>query len=120
LTVLLAQSIGWRNAVELSLSARFITAGDALRLGLVNHVVPHDELLPFCRKLAADSITIEQRAVRRMLATYTEVTDTTIGQGWEVEDRVSREWEGAGFDPSAIEARRLGIVERGRSQIAKE
>ena len=54
-----------------------------------------------------------------MLATYAEVTDTTIAQGWEVEDRVSREWEGSGFDPAEIEARRLGIVERGRSQIGK-
>jgi enoyl-CoA hydratase len=120
LTVLLPQRIGVARAREMSVTGNFIDAQQAYEWGLVNHVVPHDELLPFCRKLAADSITIEQRAVRRMLATYTEVTDTTIGLGWEVEDRVSREWEGAGFDPSAIEARRLGIVERGRSQIAKE
>jgi enoyl-CoA hydratase len=120
LTVLLPQRIGVARAREMSVTGNFIDAQQAYEWGLVNHVVPHDELLPFCRKLAADSITIDQRAVRRMLATYAEVTDTTIAQGWEVEDRVSREWEGAGFDPAAIEARRLGIVERGRSQIGKE
>jgi enoyl-CoA hydratase len=120
LTVLLPQRIGVARAREMSVTGNFIDAQQAYEWGLVNHVVPHAELLPFCRKLAADSITIDQRAVRRMLATYAEVTDTTIAQGWEVEDRVSREWEGAGFDPAAIEARRLGIVERGRSQIGKE
>jgi len=119
LTVLLPQRIGVARAREMSVTGNFIDAQQAYEWGLVNHVVPHDELLPFCRKLAADSITIDQRAVRRMLATYAEVTDTTIAQGWEVEDRVSREWEGSGFDPAEIEARRLGIVERGRSQIGK-
>jgi enoyl-CoA hydratase len=119
LTVLLPQRIGVARAREMSVTGNFIDAQQAYEWGLVNHVVPHDELLPFCRKLAADSITIDQRAVRRMLATYAEVTDTTIAQGWEVENRVSREWEGSGFDPAEIEARRLGILERGRSQIGK-
>jgi enoyl-CoA hydratase len=86
----------------------------------VNHVVPHDELLPFCRRLAADAISIDQRAVRRMLATYAETGDTTLAEAWTIEDRVSREWEGTGFDPADIEARRLGILERGRAQIGRE
>jgi enoyl-CoA hydratase len=118
LTVLLAQRIGVARARELSVTGNFIDAAMAYDWGLVNHVVPHAELLPFCRKLAADSISIEQVAVRRMLATYAETSDTTIAEAWTIEDRVSREWEGAGFDPAAIEARRLGILERGRAQIS--
>jgi enoyl-CoA hydratase len=118
LTVLLAQRIGVARAREMSVTGNFIDAQQAYEWGLVNHVVAHDELLPFCRQLAADSITIDQRAVRRMLATYAEGTDTTVGEAWTIEDRVSREWEGAGFDPAEIEARRLGILERGRSQIS--
>lgn len=120
LTVLLAQRIGVARAREMSVTGNFIDAQQAYEWGLVNHVVPHDELLPFCRKVAADSITIDQRAVRQMLATYAEVTDTTIAEGWGVEDRVSREWEGSGFDPAEIEARRLGILERGRAQIGND
>jgi len=83
----------------------------------VNHVVPHEELLPFCRKLATDTVTNDQRGVRRMIQTYNEVTDTTVDEGWKIEARVSRDWEGAGFDPAEIEARRAGVVERGRSQV---
>ena len=54
-----------------------------------------------------------------MIQTYTEVTDTTVAEGWKIEARVSREWEGAGFDPAEIEARRMKVVERGRSQIGR-
>ncbi|HEY5013659.1 MAG TPA: enoyl-CoA hydratase [Acidimicrobiia bacterium] len=120
LSVLLPQRIGVARAREMSVTGNFIDAAQAYEWGLVNHVVPHDELLASCRRIATDSISIDQRAVRRMLATYAETSDTTIAEAWQIEGRVSREWEGAGFDPAEIEARRLGVVERGRSQIGRE
>jgi enoyl-CoA hydratase len=119
LTVLLAQRIGVARAKEMSVTGNFIDAPTALAWGLVNHVVSHDELLPFCRQLARDSVSIDQAAVRRMLQTYNEVADTTVDEGWRIEDRVSREWEGAGFDPAAIEGRRRQVLERGRKQIGR-
>jgi enoyl-CoA hydratase len=117
LTVLLAQRIGIARAKEMSVTGNFVDAPTALAWGLVNHVVAHEELLPFCTQLARDSISIDQVAVRRMLQTYNEVTATTVDEGWQIEDRVSREWEGSGFDPAAIEARRKQVLERGRQQI---
>jgi enoyl-CoA hydratase/carnithine racemase len=45
-TVLLARQIGWVHAHELLLTARPIDAARALRIGLVNDVVPPGELLP--------------------------------------------------------------------------
>jgi len=119
LTVLLAQRIGVGRAKEMSITGNYIDAPTALAWGLVNHVVPHDELLPFCRQLAADAVSNDQRGVRRMIQTYNEVTDTTVAEGWKIEAKVSREWEGAGFDPAEIEARRMKVVERGRSQIGR-
>ena len=80
-------------------------------------MVPHAELLPYCRKLAADIVTNDQAGVRRMIQTYDEVTGTTVDEGWNIEAKVSRDWEGAGFDPASIEARRQQVVERGRQQI---
>ncbi len=103
----------------MSVTGNFIDARTAYEWGLVNEVVPHEELLARCRELAADCISIDQRAVRRMLATYRQVTDTTVAEGWRIEDEVSRSWEGAGFDPAEIERKRAAIVERGRSQIAE-
>ena len=119
LTVLLAQRIGIGRAKEMSITGNYVDAPTALAWGLVNHVVPHDELLPFCRQLAADTVSNDQRGVRRILQTYNEVTGTTVDEGWKIEARVSRDWEGAGFDPAEIEARRMKVVERGRSQIGR-
>ena len=47
----LPQLIGKGKAIELLLTADMVKADEALRLGLVNHVVPQAELLDFCRQL---------------------------------------------------------------------
>ena len=49
LSALLPQAIGVRRAREMSFTGNFVDAAEALALGLVNHVVPHDELIPFTR-----------------------------------------------------------------------
>lgn len=54
LTALLPRAVGVRRAREMSVTGNFVSAEEALRIGLVNHVVPHDELGAFARKLASD------------------------------------------------------------------
>jgi enoyl-CoA hydratase len=117
LTVLLAEAVGVRRAREMSFSGNFVPAALAAEWGLVNHVVSHDELLPFCRRLAADISGNDQRGVQRMKETYTAVTDVGAGEGWAIEARMGREWAAAGIDPASVEARRQGILQRGRSQL---
>jgi enoyl-CoA hydratase len=117
LSVLLPQAVGVRRAREMSLTGNFLDAATALTWGLVNHVVPHDELVPFCKHLAADIVSNDQRGVRQMLATYAEGSLLSAGDAWEVEARVAREWQGAGIDPAEIEARRTAVTARGRSQV---
>jgi enoyl-CoA hydratase len=117
LSVLLAEAVGVRRARELSFTGNFLTAADALAWGLVNHVVEHDELLPFCRRLAADIVGNDQPGVRRMKETYEAVTSVSMGEGWEVEHRMGREWAAQGMDLSSLEGRRQAIVDRGRSQL---
>ncbi len=117
LTVLLAEAVGVRRARELSYSGNFLTAQDALAWGLVNHVVVHDELLPFCRRLASDIAGNDQAGVRRMKATYAAVTAVASGEGWEVEHRMGQEWAAERMDLSGLEERRAAITARGRSQL---
>ena len=116
LSVLLPQAIGVRRAKEMSLTGRFLTAQEALACGLVNHVVPHPDLLPTARALAADIVGAEQDAARALLAEYKQTSATTVTEGLEIEGRLFREWSRRKFDPDAVEARRRAIVERGRSQ----
>jgi len=54
LTALLPKAVGVRKAREMSLTGNFVDADEALQIGLVNHVVAHDELLAFTRGLAAE------------------------------------------------------------------
>src|SRR6476646_5108592 len=70
LTVLLAQRIGVARAKQMSFTGNYIDAPTAHAWGLLNEVVPHDELLPYCRKLAGDIVSNDQLGVRRMLKTY--------------------------------------------------
>jgi enoyl-CoA hydratase len=114
LTVLLPQAIGIRRARELSFTGNYIDAAEALRLGLVNHVVPHDELIPFTRSLAADIVGNEQTAVRHIRATYASIAHDD--DAWEAEARDSRVWQRTMFSPERVAERRNTIIERGRSQ----
>jgi len=116
LTVLLPQRVGVARAREMSLTGNYVDADTALQWGLVNHVVPHEQLLPFTRRLAADIVSNDQLGVRRMLRTYDEGSLGTTDAAWVLEDEVSRTWEGPGFDPASIEARRQQVIDRGRAQ----
>jgi enoyl-CoA hydratase/carnithine racemase len=50
----LPRLVGSAHALELLWSARVFDAAEAGRIGLVNRVLPHDELLPFVRGWARD------------------------------------------------------------------
>jgi enoyl-CoA hydratase len=102
----------------MSLTGRFVDADEALRIGLVNHVVPHDELLPFCHALGADIAHADRPTLRRLRQTYAELGDAATGGGWEIESAAARGWQGRSFDPAAVEARREAIRARGREQVA--
>ena len=114
ITVLLPRAIGVRRAIEMSLTGNFMGAEEALNFGLVNHVVPHHDLLPFTRLLAADIIGNERDGVRRMLRTYKEHHADT--EQWEHEAAVGATWRRENFATEKVAERRSRIMERGRQQ----
>jgi enoyl-CoA hydratase/carnithine racemase len=73
---LLGRLVGPAHALDILFSARRFDAAEAERIGLVNRVLPHDELLPFVRgyveELAAScsptSMAIMKRQVYQQLA----------------------------------------------------
>jgi len=114
LTVLLPQAIGVRRAREMSFTGNFMGADEALAFGLVNHVVDHDDLLPFTRSVAADICGNEQEGVRQIRATYDRIA--TNADHWQTEANDGRAWTRARFRPDNVEARRRAIQARGQQQ----
>jgi enoyl-CoA hydratase len=117
LTVLLPQAVGLRRAREMSATGNFVDAATALSWGLVNHVVPHGELLGFAQRLAADIASNDARAVQTIYATYDEGSLLAPGEAWDLESRTAAAWQGAGLDPAEIERRRQTVSDRGRQQV---
>ena len=117
LTVLLPEAVGYRRAKELSTTGNFLDPHTALTWGLVNHVVPHHDLVPFAQQLAADIASNDQAGVRRMKQTYDEGALVPGAEAWALEGRVAGEWQAGGRDSADLEARRRAVTERGRSQV---
>ncbi|MEI7548216.1 MAG: enoyl-CoA hydratase-related protein, partial [Actinomycetota bacterium] len=105
-------AIGVRRAREMSFTGNFMIAEEALQFGLVNHVVPHEKLIPFTRKLATDIAGNDQRGIGQLRKTYAEVNAQEAG--WQIERAHAAGWR----RPTAegLEQRRIAIQERGRNQ----
>jgi enoyl-CoA hydratase len=110
LTALLPRAVGVRKAAELSITGNFVDADEALRLGLVNHVVPHAELPAFTRALVDD--IAPTAAVREVLGLYRR------GDGRSLEDALRLEAEHAAtqrVDPTAFGAAGAAAAARQKS-----
>lgn len=115
LSQLLPRWIGPGRARELSFTGNFLSAEQACAWGLVNRVVPPDELLPTCRSLARDILSCDARTIREIKRVYSEGWATSLGEGLRLEAEASRSFARS-VSASDVAARRRGIQERGRSQ----
>ncbi|UFH47219.1 enoyl-CoA hydratase-related protein [Flavobacterium galactosidilyticum] len=72
----LPQLIGKGRAMEMIMTAGMITADEAYRTGLVNHVVPQTELLEFCngiaQKIVKNSPNAISKAIKSVNANFKE------------------------------------------------
>ena len=75
-TIKLIQQIGYVHAMDLLLTARLIDAEQAMRLGLVNRLVPRDELMRWATEtaemIAANSPSAVQAVKRQVSATIVD------------------------------------------------
>jgi enoyl-CoA hydratase/carnithine racemase len=61
---LFAALCGWKNANRWALTGDHFDAGEALRIGMVNEVVPHAELMDHVRKLAKRMALVPEPSLR--------------------------------------------------------
>lgn len=111
----LSRAIGPYRAKELSLTGNFLSAQQAYDWGLVNRVVEPAELMPAALKLAGEMASIEGD----MLVTYKAMIDDgyalPMGEGLKLEHDRSVV-HNAEVTPEMVEARRMAVQARGRSQ----
>ncbi len=81
-TWLLPRMVGYAKAAEIAFTGRTLTAAEALELGIVNQVVPADELAGAAGALAAEiaaNAPLAVRAIKRMMrAAETETFEQNV------------------------------------------
>jgi enoyl-CoA hydratase len=115
LTARLPQAVGQSWARQMSFTGDFVDAPLALRIGLVNEVVPHGELLARCTELAASIASTSPATLGRIRHAY------DLGRDGTGADSLGAEagWKGSTFlmeDPGEFAARRAAVFSRGRGQ----
>ena len=109
-TRLLGHIVGITHALELMLSGRIIDAEEAGRIGLVNRVVPHEQLMDVTMETAAEiafNPSESLTAIKRMA--WTNFTETSLE---EVIKREDTEFAAAMQRPAFKEAVRAFVEKR--------
>ena len=111
----LARMIGISRAKELSLSGNFLDARTACEWGLLNRVVPADDLLAAAKQLASDIASADPGMVQAYKALIDEGYALSFGEGMALENAKSSA-ANSQVDKDEVEKRRLAVMERGRTQ----
>lgn len=111
----LPRLIGIHRAKELAFTGNYLGASQAEAWGLVNRVVPPEELLPTCLALARDMLSCDRPTLREYKRVIDEGFARSFSEGLKLEQEASRE-HARQLSPEMIAARRAGVQQRGRSQ----
>lgn len=115
MTARLPRAIGVRKARELSLTGNYLSAREAERMGLVNHVTPKGEALNEARALAAQILSSNQAVVRELKQLYDKTTRATLGDAIRIEQEAFRAYNSRA-NLKDLEQHRAAVMERGRKQ----
>ena len=86
----LPRVIGRAAALDMLLSGRWLTAPEALKLKLVNRILPRAALYPEAIKLAEKIKSYSPAAVSAIKQAVTRGLDMTLSEGLELEKRLGR------------------------------
>lgn len=112
----LGRLVGLPRAKELSLTGNFLTAQKAEAWGMVNRVVPDDELMDQAIALARDILTTEPTTRAEIKRLMDAGWGDTLDRGLAIEATASRTHMRAAVTAEAVAQRREDIQARGRSQ----
>ncbi len=108
----LPRRVGMAKAREMSLTGDFVDAETALRIGLVNHLVPPDELIPLAVRLAAAIAEQDPTIVTTMRRDWDDTYNLPRGDALRAHYRTAAE---SGFNKagrSTLQANMAAVVDR--------
>ena len=105
MTALLPRAVGKRMAKEMTATARFVHAEEALRIGLVNHVVTHDELLTHAEDLANQIVAATTPATAATMQLYDDGDGLSFAEAKDLEEETMSNWT---VDTDDMQRRGLG------------
>ncbi len=86
---LLTKQLNYIDAMKILLTDEPFDAAEALRIGLINEVVPHDQLLERAEKMARHIVTMPPVAVRMMKEFVVRFGDLPTDQAWHVQNLIN-------------------------------
>jgi enoyl-CoA hydratase/carnithine racemase len=86
---LLAKQLRYIDAMKILLTDEPFDAQEALRIGLINEVVPHAQLLERAEKIARHICTLPPVAVRMMKEFIVRFGDLPTDQAWHVQNLIN-------------------------------
>jgi enoyl-CoA hydratase len=92
MSALLPRAVGLAKAKELTATGAFVDADEALRIGLVNAVVSHDELSARAHELAVAIAAGPQPAIRASIDLYDRGVGLSLADALALEADTSTKW----------------------------
>lgn len=83
------RAVGRGRALEMLLTNRWVNASEALQIGLVNTVVPKDQLLLTAKDMANQIATLDPLVIRAVKQAVSRGLDLPITQALELEKRLA-------------------------------
>lgn len=115
LSARLSRIIGIGRAKQLSLTGNFLDAETACAWGLVNEVVPADQLVARAQQLARDAASIEPAMAQDYKKLIDDAYGLSLDDAMALEHRISSARNSA-VSAEDVEQRRRAVMERGREQ----
>ena len=88
---IMREVLGLSRTVELTLTGRFMTSEEALRIGVLHHVVPSEEVFPFAERVALDLASKPKGAMQIIKRRFFEVLEPGLEDAIKAAKRLHKE-----------------------------
>ena len=112
----LPRRVGMAMAREMSMTGNFVDAATALRIGLANHVVAHEELLPLTLELAAAIAECDPAMIATMRGDWDETAVLPRDEAIRRHAEIARRAGYRGISSETLNANMSAVVSRARRQ----